>query len=265
MIQKFITLGVIILLIGVSLLLIHSMQVSEKLADTDAMNTAQALYEDGHYAETIRVYEQIVSTGVRDSDVYYNLGNAYFRDGDLGRAILNYERASEITPRDADIRHNLALARTEAGISNDRSTINPLLGFSSLSKSWMSLDEISMISLAAWMTSGLLFFIYFIFSKASLRKLTGTLIIISIIITLGTSITLAARLLSNSRAGDWIVTKPNTYLLDQPNGEAEDGFVLPAGMHARVIEQKGDWVLLTTSDRILEGWAPEDAIETLAL
>jgi branched-subunit amino acid ABC-type transport system permease component len=159
---------------------------------------------------------------------------------------------------------NLALARTEAGISSDLSAVNPLLEISSLSKAWVSLNEISVIALAAWITSGALILIYLILSKTSTRKLIGTLAIISLVITLGASITFTARIMADNRTRASIVTKPNTILRDSPKGESEGGVELPAGTRTQVIEQHGDWVLLTTLDQIVEGWAPEDAIEYLA-
>lgn len=264
MIRKLISLTFIILCSSVWLYLINSIQVSEKMADSDAMDAANALYEDRHYAETIQIYEQIVSTGVRDSRVFFNLGNAYFQNGDIGRAILNYERASEITPRDQDIRHNLALGRAEVGISNDLPAVNPLFEIASLSKAWVSLNEISVIVLAAWTTSGFLILIYLILSKSSMRKLIGALAVISFVITLGASIPFAARIMSDSRASTSIVTKPNTFLQDHPKGDSEGGIELPAGTRTQVIEQHGNWVLLKTLDQIIEGWAPEDTIESLA-
>jgi hypothetical protein len=264
MIRKLIALVSVILISGISLLFMWSMLGTVKKADSDAMDAAKALYEDGNYPEAIQIYEQILSTGVRDSRVLYNLGNAYALNGDIGRAILNYERASEITPRDRDIRHNLALARSEAGISSDLPAVNPLLEISSLSKAWVSLNEISVIALAAWITSGFLILIYLILSETSVRKLTGTLVILSLLITLGASITFAARIMSDNRTSISIVTNPNTFLQDHPKGESEGGIELPAGTRTHVIEQQGNWVHLTTLDQIIEGWAPEDAIESLA-
>ena len=264
MIRKLIALVSVILISGISLLLMWSMVGTVEIADSDAMDTAKALYEDGKYPEAIQVYEQIASTGVRDSHVLYNLGNAYALNGDIGRAILNYERASEITPRDRDIRHNLALSRAEAGISSDLTAVNPLLEISILSKAWVSLNEISIIALATWIISGFLILIYLILSKKSLRKLIGALAVISLVITLGASITFAARIMSDNRAITSIVTKPNTFLQDNPYSESEGGFELPEGTRTQVIEQHGNWVLLTTLDQIIEGWAPEDVIESIA-
>jgi tetratricopeptide (TPR) repeat protein len=265
MIRKLIAFGSIILISSISLLLVWSMLGTTKMADSDAMDTAKALYEDGNYPEAIQIYEQIVSTGVRDSHVLYNLGNAYALNGDIGRAILNYERAAEITPRDRDIRHNLALARSEAGISSDLPAVNPVLEISSISRAWVSLNEISVIALAAWITSGALILIYLILSKTSKRKLIGTLAVISLVITLGASITFAARIMSSdSGTSTSIVTKPNTILQNQPISDSEGGIELPAGTRTQVIDQQGKWVLLSTLDQIIEGWAPEDAIEYLA-
>lgn len=264
MIRKLIALVSVTLISGISLLLMWSMLGTVTMADSDAMNTAEALYEDGHHEEAIQIYEQIVSTGVRDSRVFYNLGNAYFQNGDIGRAILNYERASEITPRDQDIKHNMALARAEVGISSDLPAVNPLLEISSLSKAWVNLNEISVIALAAWITSGSLLLIYLILSKTSMRKLMGTLVILSLVITIGASITLAARIMSDSRTSTSIVTKPNTFLQDRPNSDSEGGIELPTGTRTQVIERHGNWVLLTTLDQTIEGWAPEDSVESLA-
>jgi hypothetical protein len=120
------------------------------------------------------------------------------------------------------------------------------------------------IALAAWITSGFLILIYLILSETSVRKLTGTLVILSLLITLGASITFAARIMSDNRTSISIVTNPNTFLQDHPKGESEGGIELPAGTRTHVIEQQGNWVHLTTLDQIIEGWAPEDAIESLA-
>ena len=87
MIRKLIALVSVILISGISLLLLWSMLGTVMMADSDAMDTAKALYEDGNYPEAIQVYEQILSTGVRDSRVLYNLRNAYAQDWDIGRAM----------------------------------------------------------------------------------------------------------------------------------------------------------------------------------
>jgi len=69
---------------------------------------AQKLYE-----KAILNYEKIISDGrIKNSKLYYNLGNAYFLKEDIGRAILNYRRAERLNKADTNIQKNLAFARS---------------------------------------------------------------------------------------------------------------------------------------------------------
>ena len=65
------------------------------------------------YEKAILNYEKIISNGrIRNSKLYYNLGNAYFLKDDIGRAILNYRRAQRLDKADTNIQKNLAFARS---------------------------------------------------------------------------------------------------------------------------------------------------------
>jgi tetratricopeptide (TPR) repeat protein len=76
---------------------------------TNDPDQAKKLYE-----KAILNYEKIINDGgIRNSKLYYNLGNAYFLKEDLGRAILNYRRAEELDKSDANIQKNLAFARSK--------------------------------------------------------------------------------------------------------------------------------------------------------
>jgi tetratricopeptide (TPR) repeat protein len=80
----------------------------EANATTDDPDKAQKLYE-----KAILNYEKIISDGrIRNSKLYYNLGNAYFLKEDIGRAILNYRRAQRLDKTDTNIQKNLAFARS---------------------------------------------------------------------------------------------------------------------------------------------------------
>ena len=46
------------------------------------MVLANQNYEAGQFEQAAAGYEAIIEAGVRNSDVYYNLGNAYFKQGD---------------------------------------------------------------------------------------------------------------------------------------------------------------------------------------
>lgn len=61
----------------------------------------------GYYQQAINAYEQLVTAGVRNAKLYYNLGNAYFRINDLGRAILQYRRGLQLEPGNRRLQANL--------------------------------------------------------------------------------------------------------------------------------------------------------------
>ncbi|ODS33038.1 MAG: hypothetical protein SCARUB_01857 [Candidatus Scalindua rubra] len=65
------------------------------------------------YQDAVMHFERIVNEGnIRNSKLYYNIGNIYFRMGDIGNAILNYRRAFQYIPNDTNLQQNLKFART---------------------------------------------------------------------------------------------------------------------------------------------------------
>ena len=100
--------------LGVSLLLfIWSGVVITQDDFADTMLQANNAYQNSDYSTSIALYEELVDSGIRDANVYFNLGNAYYENGQLGSALLNYRRAQQINPRDVDIGVNIALVRSE--------------------------------------------------------------------------------------------------------------------------------------------------------
>ena len=67
-------------------------------------------YAHGDYAAAADSYRRILEAGIRNSRVYYNLGNACFKQNQVGPAILYYEKALKLDPADGDARENLRYA-----------------------------------------------------------------------------------------------------------------------------------------------------------
>ncbi len=65
-----------------------------------------------YYRKAILHYERLVTSGVRNGKLYYNIGNAWFRLDDMGRAILNYKRSTLYNPADPNLEQNLQFARS---------------------------------------------------------------------------------------------------------------------------------------------------------
>ncbi len=85
----------------------------------ESFEAAATAYDRGNYADAVTVLEILVSEGVAEPEVFYNLGNAYYRSGLLAHAIANYERALQLDPQLEEARENLntCIRQTERGLS----------------------------------------------------------------------------------------------------------------------------------------------------
>lgn len=120
------------------------------VAVDDLFARAQVAYDDGRHAEAVILYENMVSNGVENSEVIYNLANAYFKDGDLPKAVWHYRKAWYDAPRDPDIRANLHFALHAAG------AIEPAPGLPGRIFSTLSPNEWIVTVIAAYLLLALL-------------------------------------------------------------------------------------------------------------
>jgi len=87
---------------------------------------ANAAYAKADFDAAAKNYEKIISAGIGNGEIYYNLGNAYLKAGHIGRAILNYRKAELLMPRDEDLQANLKYAGEQ---SRDNIVCNEALTF----------------------------------------------------------------------------------------------------------------------------------------
>src|SRR6185369_16224644 len=76
-------------------------------------DAANKLYEQGKFSDAADTYEQLIKSGQRSANAYFNLGTASFKAGQLGRAIAAYRLAERMTPRDPSLRAKLQFVRTK--------------------------------------------------------------------------------------------------------------------------------------------------------
>jgi tetratricopeptide (TPR) repeat protein len=71
---------------------------------------ANEAYVNSDFMAAVSYYENIISSGIINGDIFYNLGNSYLKTGETGKAILNYRKAELFIPRDEDLQANLKYA-----------------------------------------------------------------------------------------------------------------------------------------------------------
>ena len=90
-------------------------QPARPLTRSELFLSAQAAYDDGRYEDAAGFYEQLITHGVDNVELHYNLANTRFKQNNLPEAVLHYRRAWRRAPRDPDIRANLHFALNAAG------------------------------------------------------------------------------------------------------------------------------------------------------
>ena len=95
-------------LLSLICLLVSSLPLLSNTPEAD-FKKANALYDEGNFAQAATLYRSLASEG--NPDVFYNLGNAHYRLGEPGLAALNYERTLLLNPNHREAQANLRLVR----------------------------------------------------------------------------------------------------------------------------------------------------------
>ncbi len=101
----------------------------------------------GKFEQAVKLYEQLLASGFKNGQIYYNLGNAYYRLGMPGKAIIYYRRAEKLLPRDADIKANINLLKRDFV---DRETIRQIPEILKVACFWyfyLNLSEITVLTI----------------------------------------------------------------------------------------------------------------------
>ncbi|HET6443176.1 MAG TPA: tetratricopeptide repeat protein [candidate division Zixibacteria bacterium] len=249
---------VVILIAGVKLLMPKS------TANVDAIETASRLHASGNYDRAIEIYEQLLTQGVNDSVVFYNLGNAYYSIGDIGRAVANYNRAAQLDPRDPDIKANLELARgqiTEPFIENDPGFIGVL---SKITDGWLSVNETAIVALSFWFLAGLLLIGIRYTRDRELRTGFQYATILVILLLLLAGLSLGSRLYVEQSHPEGVVVVPTIAVSSEPNDGFATDLNLSSEAEIRFIKTNGAWGRLATPGDSLQNWIPLDTVEMVA-
>jgi tetratricopeptide (TPR) repeat protein len=231
----------------------------EPISPTQVMLAANRAYEAGDYLRAAAGYEALISYGLRNADVYYNLGNAYFKHGDLGRAILNYRRAYRLDPRDPDILTNLTIARAQT-LDRLESSEGTLTNLVQLAEEWLTLREAAFLALFLWLSlCGLALLTILLPRRRRLSVIAMAIVAIFLAVGL---FSIANRYYSEQRYPPAVVVVPQVDVTSGPGGSDQYlvEFELHSGAEVRLVESRPGWQRLTLADN-LQGWVPAEAIE----
>lgn len=221
---------------------------------------ANALYAEGAYDDAAARYERVLSGGIENADVRYNLANAYFKAGKTGRAVLNYERALRLDPGQDDARANLAFVR-ETLVDRQASVGGPV---SELVEDAYARTNPSVLAV---LTS----LFYFILVGALIARIlkggvtrwTARLAIVMGAFLIVAGGLLALRLYQERSIREAVILAPEVAVRTGPGEDFVLEFRLHEGTEVRAMESRGDWIRISVGGSDLEGWLPADSLEEI--
>ncbi len=223
---------------------------------------ANALYNDGKYAEAIDTYESILDSDMHSSALYFNLGNANYKLNNIAPSIYYYEKALQLSPKNEDIKRNLAFAQNMTIDAIDKV---PEVGFSRIFKkivNTFNTDTWAKIAVGGVLLFVLLFLMYH-FSYVTSRKRIAFVVSVLSLLTAFFSLAMAFKKEAlNGKDNPAIVFSQESRVKTDPNQTSEELFRLHEGTKVQVLETYDDWKKIQLSDNST-GWIPSKDIKLL--
>ena len=205
-------------------------------------------------------YQTLVDQGVRNGDLFCNLGNAFYRSGDNTKAIVNYHRALWINPRHTKASQNLAAVMQQQSGLNAESETSQAERFKfdwssfswvgttlskSVGRSWFQL-----IFAVSSVTFWLLITVKTVRRKSPIMRWS--------IIPLLLAVASGWHLYSQNSMGNDAIIIANNIELKQGDGhefETVQAIESTAGGAAKVLAKRDTWAKVRLHDGA-EGWLP---------
>ncbi|MBC2716277.1 MAG: hypothetical protein HF978_13290 [Desulfobacteraceae bacterium] len=203
-------------------------------------------------------FTKIAKSGIKNGQLFYNLGNTYLKQENLGQAVLWYERALTLIPRDPDLQFNLKYA---CGLVKDKSEehTSPLIKSLFFWNYILSFSEIIWLSIGFSICFWLMAALRLVFAKR-LRSLFSNIIYYTL---MNISAVLILTSFNNyyqfTYAKQAIILPEKISIRSGLSDDSTELFVLHAGSKIKIQSEKNDYVKIYFSDGKL-GWIRRSSI-----
>jgi len=223
---------------------------------------ANALYNEGKYADAIDKYENILDSDIHSAELYFNLANANYKLNNIAPSVYYYEKAKLLNPNDEEIKNNLAFAKN---MTIDAIDTVPDVGFTKILKNLvntLNADTWATIAIVGVFVFVLLFLLYH-FAHATSRKRLAFVISVASLFLACLSVAMAfQRVQLDKRDNPAIVFVQESRVKADPNKTSEEVFRLHEGTKVQVLDSYEDWNKIQLSDNSI-GWIQSQDIRLL--
>lgn len=219
------------------------------------------------FTHASQLYEQILDSGFRNGQIYYNLGNAYYRQGELGYAILNYRRTQRLMPRNEDLKTNLK--QVKAGIKDrEKKRDVPVVIQTLLFWYFMlNVNEATVLAVSFYFIFSTTMLLVIFFRISWLKKLCVAFGVCLILTTASLIIKIYP-----TRGGEGVVIAETCKLRYGPGEEYETKLEVHEGTEILIEQETKDWLKVYVyvdvaqvtdtkeSEGFKIGWLPSDKV-----
>jgi tetratricopeptide (TPR) repeat protein len=219
--------------------------------------SAMEAYKAQDYSTTISNLENLAKSGIRNGELYYNLGNAHLKNNDLGRAILWYERSLSLLPNDPDVRFNYDYARslTQDATEDGSASLAQIIFF------WKyQLSPRTIIYLA--LCFNLLFWGLLLAKRMSLRRGFQYAAVAAFVPALVFIFTAAFNYYEETHRHQGIILAEKVSIRSGLEKTSTELFVLHAGAKVTVVKQMKDHFQIRFSDDKI-GWVEKMTVDLI--
>ncbi|QNK77013.1 tetratricopeptide repeat protein [Winogradskyella undariae] len=223
---------------------------------------ANALYNDGKYAEAIDQYEAILDSKEHSAELYFNLGNANYKLNNIAPSIYYYEKALQLDPKDKDIQNNLAFAQN---MTIDAIEQVPDVGFSKIINNIVNTfkaDTWAEIAIGGVFLFVIIFLMYHFSYSTYIKRIAFIISILSLIVAFFAVAMAFQKSGLDKKNNPAIVFAQESRVKTDPNPTSEEVFRLHEGTKVQVVEAYKDWNKIKLSDNST-GWIPSKEIKLL--
>lgn len=237
------------------LLLASSPASAQDQADFAAANE-KALA--GDQAGAIALYESLLERGLRNEDVFFNLGNVHAESGRWVEAAVAYERALRLAPSDPAARENLARVRKQLLHGEEITPIEQPVEAVEVLVAPLP----STFARIGFVLASSLFFVAWFLRRQSSAKWTQRLLAagLTVGLVLGTGLGLVLIGQEWVRLDVRAVVLTDESLREGPDARFREAGRARAGSRARVLERDGGWTKIQTEEG-RSGWLDTRALE----
>ncbi|EPR74000.1 BatE [Winogradskyella psychrotolerans RS-3] len=223
---------------------------------------ANALYNDGKFAEAIDKYESILDSKEHSAELYFNLGNANYKLNNIAPSIYYFEKALQLEPNDKDIQNNLAFAQN---MTIDAIDTVPVVGFSRIINNIVNTfntDVWAKIAIGGVLLFVIIFLAYHFSYTSSKKRIAFVTSIVSLCVACFAVAMAFQKEDLNKKDNPAIIFAQESRVKTDPNLTSEEVFRLHEGTKVQVIETYDDWNKIQLSDNST-GWIPSKEIKLL--